>query len=87
MLLELEKRTNHYYTVPAMNPQFADTAILKALVDKLVSVGVISETDRFHIYSEAAALINEIPGDNVDMVAELIMLADTESELSVDRNN
>lgn len=61
-----------------MQPQFVDSVILKTLVDRLVALGVIGAIDRFEIYSDAAAAVGELPGDNTEMAAELIMLADGE---------
>lgn len=59
-----------------MNHQFAVTAILETLLNKLVKLGVISEMDRFEIYSDTAEAVSAVPGVDVDMPAELIMMAD-----------
>lgn len=59
-----------------MHHQFADTAILKVLLNKLVTLGVISESDRFEIYSDTAEAVSAVPGVDVNLPAELIMLAD-----------
>lgn len=78
MILERQTRTLREYSISAMQPQFVDTVLLKTLVDRLVALGVIGEIDRFEIYSDAAAAVEQLPGDNIDMIAELIMLADAE---------
>lgn len=65
-----------YKNIP-MQLQFVDTAILQTLLDKFVELGLIDELVRFQIYSNAAESIQRLPGDNIEIMAELIMLADS----------
>lgn len=77
MLLDRTYR-NYDYRITAMQPQVVDTAILQILLDKFVELGLIDELARFQIYSDAAEAVSNLPGDNIEIAAELIMLADSQ---------
>lgn len=63
-----------------MNPRFAEVAILKVVLDRLVKLGVISEQDRYEIYVEASTAANAAVLSDPKVSVDLLMLADGDDD-------
>lgn len=63
-----------------MEPRFAEVAILKVLLNRLVKLGLISEQDRYEIYVEASTAANAAVLSDPKVAVDLLMLADGDSD-------
>ena len=63
-----------------MDPRFAEVAILKVVLDRLVKLGLISEQDRYEIYVDAADAANAAVLSDPKVSVDLLMLADGDDD-------
>lgn len=63
-----------------MDARFAEVAILKVVLDRLVKLGVISEQDRYEIYLEASIAANAAVLSDPKVAVDLMMLADGDDD-------